>query len=96
MHAKKIANMMDLAAKNGAPIIGLNDSGGARFRKGSYPLDGYGHIFYRNSIYSGVVPQISVIHGPLCGRCGVFSGHHRFCLYGGKNESDVHYRSESD
>ena len=58
---------MDLAAKNGAPIIGLNDSGGARIQEGVVSLDGYGHIFYRNSIYSGVIPQISVIMGPCAG-----------------------------
>lgn len=67
MHAKKIANVMDLAAENGAPVIGLNDSGGARIQEGVVSLDGYGHIFYRNSIYSGVIPQISVIMGPCAG-----------------------------
>lgn len=67
MHAKKIANVMDLAAKNKVPIIGLNDSGGARIQEGVASLDGYGHIFYRNSIYSGVIPQISVIMGPNAG-----------------------------
>ncbi|MBO2535077.1 acyl-CoA carboxylase subunit beta [Rummeliibacillus suwonensis] len=67
MHAMKIANVMDLAAKNGAPFIGINDSGGARIQEGVLSLDGYGHIFYRNSIYSGVIPQISVIMGPCAG-----------------------------
>lgn len=67
MHAMKIANVMDLAAKNGTPFIGLNDSGGARIQEGVVSLDGYGHIFYRNSIYSGVIPQISVIMGPCAG-----------------------------
>ncbi|WP_071460058.1 acyl-CoA carboxylase subunit beta [Bacillus massilinigeriensis] len=67
MHAKKIANVMDLAAKNRAPFIGLNDSGGARIQEGVVSLDGYGQIFYRNSIYSGVIPQISVIMGPCAG-----------------------------
>ncbi len=67
MHAMKIANVMDLAAKNGAPFIGLNDSGGARIQEGVVSLDGYGHIFYRNAIYSGVIPQISVIMGPCAG-----------------------------
>ena len=67
MHAKKIANVMDLAAKSGAPFIGLNDSGGARIQEGVASLDGYGQIFYRNSIYSGVIPQISVIMGPSAG-----------------------------
>ncbi|MEH7177907.1 acyl-CoA carboxylase subunit beta [Neobacillus vireti] len=66
-HALKISRIMDLAAKNGAPIIGLNDSGGARIQEGVEALDGYGHIFYRNAIYSGVVPQISVILGPCAG-----------------------------
>ncbi|MFA8438859.1 acyl-CoA carboxylase subunit beta [Pueribacillus sp. YX66] len=67
MHARKIANVMDLAAQNGAPFIGLNDSGGARIQEGVVSLDGYGHIFYRNAIYSGVIPQISVIMGPCAG-----------------------------
>lgn len=67
MHAQKVVKIMDLAASNGAPIIGLNDSGGARIQEGVASLDGYGHIFYRNAIYSGVVPQISVIMGPCAG-----------------------------
>jgi propionyl-CoA carboxylase beta chain len=67
MHAKKIANVMDLAAKNKAPFIGLNDSGGARIQEGVLSLDGYGQVFYRNAIYSGVIPQISVILGPCAG-----------------------------
>lgn len=67
MHATKITKIMDLAAENGAPIVGLNDSGGARIQEGVLSLDGYGHIFYRNSIYSGVIPQISVIMGPCAG-----------------------------
>lgn len=67
MHALKISRLMDLAAKTGAPIIGLNDSGGARIQEGVVSLDGYGHVFYRNAIYSGVIPQISVIMGPCAG-----------------------------
>ncbi|WP_067728151.1 acyl-CoA carboxylase subunit beta [Oceanobacillus damuensis] len=67
MHGKKIAAAMDLAAKNGFPFIGLNDSGGAKIQEGVSSLDGYGHVFYRNSIYSGVIPQISVIMGPSAG-----------------------------
>lgn len=67
MHAMKIARVMDLAAQNGAPIIGLNDSGGARIQEGVVSLDGYGQVFYRNAIYSGVIPQISVILGPCAG-----------------------------
>src|SRR5690625_939133 len=67
MHGKKIAAVMDLAAENGVPFIGLNDSGGARIQEGGSSLDGYGQVFYRNSIYSGVIPQISVIMGPSAG-----------------------------
>ncbi|RWZ60145.1 acyl-CoA carboxylase subunit beta [Halobacillus fulvus] len=67
MHGKKIAAVMDLAVKSGTPFIGLNDSGGARIQEGVSSLDGYGHVFYRNSIYSGVIPQISVIMGPCAG-----------------------------
>ncbi|MFC0299359.1 acyl-CoA carboxylase subunit beta [Virgibacillus soli] len=67
MHGKKIAHVMDLAAKNGVPFIGLNDSGGARIQEGVSSLDGYGQVFYRNAIYSGVIPQISVIMGPSAG-----------------------------
>lgn len=67
MHGNKIAAVMDLAAKNGVPFIGLNDSGGARIQEGVSSLDGYGQVFYRNSIYSGVIPQISVILGPSAG-----------------------------
>jgi propionyl-CoA carboxylase beta chain len=67
MYALKITKMMDLAAKNGAPVIGLNDSGGARIQEGVSSLEGYGQIFYRNAIYSGVIPQISVIMGPCAG-----------------------------
>ncbi|HAM81258.1 MAG TPA: methylmalonyl-CoA carboxyltransferase [Ornithinibacillus sp.] len=67
MHGIKIAAVMDLAAKNGVPFIGLNDSGGARIQEGVSSLDGYGQVFYRNSIYSGYIPQISVIMGPSAG-----------------------------
>ncbi|WP_404453302.1 acyl-CoA carboxylase subunit beta [Oceanobacillus kapialis] len=67
MHGKKIAAILDLAGKNGAPIIGLIDSGGARIQEGVASLDGYGQIFRRNVLYSGVVPQISVIMGPSAG-----------------------------
>ncbi len=67
MHAQKICDVMDLAAKVGAPFIGLNDSGGARIQEGVDALKGYGNIFYRNTIYSGVIPQISAIMGPCAG-----------------------------
>ncbi len=67
MHAQKIAKVMDLAVKTGAPIVGLNDSAGARIQEGVDSLSGYGEVFYRNAIYSGVVPQISAILGPCAG-----------------------------
>ncbi len=66
-HAAKICRVMDLAARNGAPFIGITDSGGARIQEGVMSLDGYGNIFYRNTINSGVIPQISVIMGPSAG-----------------------------
>jgi propionyl-CoA carboxylase beta chain len=66
-HAEKICKLMDLAMKNGAPIIGLNDSGGARIQEGVNSLGGYADIFYRNTLASGVVPQISAIMGPCAG-----------------------------
>lgn len=65
--SEKICKVMDLAAKNGAPVIGLLDSGGARIQEGVDSLRGYGEIFMRNTIYSGVVPQISVVMGPCAG-----------------------------
>lgn len=67
MHAEKICKAMDNAAKIGAPMVGINDSGGARIQEAVDALNGFGRIFYRNSIYSGVVPQISAIMGPCAG-----------------------------
>lgn len=66
-HAAKIVKIMDLAVKNGAPIVGLNDSGGARIQEGVVSLGGYADIFLRNTLTSGVVPQISAIMGPCAG-----------------------------
>ncbi|MCB0640570.1 MAG: methylmalonyl-CoA carboxyltransferase, partial [Phaeodactylibacter sp.] len=66
-HAEKICKIMDLAMKNGAPVIGLNDSGGARIQEGVNSLGGYADIFYRNVLASGVIPQISAIMGPCAG-----------------------------
>src|SRR6476469_992536 len=66
-NAAKIVKIMDLAAKVGAPVIGLNDSGGARIQEGVMSLAGYADIFLRNTLYSGVVPQISAIMGPCAG-----------------------------
>ncbi|KJR98941.1 MAG: methylmalonyl-CoA carboxyltransferase [Peptococcaceae bacterium BRH_c4a] len=67
IHAAKICKIMDYAMKVGAPVIGLNDSGGARIQEGVDALNGYGEIFYRNTRASGVIPQISVIMGPCAG-----------------------------
>ena len=67
MNAKKIVKIMDLAMKMGSPVIGLNDSGGARIQEGVDALAGYGEIFYKNTIASGVIPQISAIMGPCAG-----------------------------
>ena len=67
MHAKKICKAMDLALKAGAPFVGMNDSGGARIQEGVDALSGYGDIFFRNSLGSGVIPQISAIMGPTAG-----------------------------
>jgi len=67
MHAAKICKAMDMAVKVGCPCIGINDSGGARIQEGVDALSGYGDIFYRNTLSSGVVPQISVIMGPCAG-----------------------------
>ncbi|MBP1629940.1 MAG: methylmalonyl-CoA carboxyltransferase [Bacteroidetes bacterium] len=67
MHAKKICKIMDHAMKLKTPIIGINDSGGARIQEGVNALAGYGDIFYRNTMASGVIPQISVILGPCAG-----------------------------
>ena len=66
-YAEKICKIMDLAMKVGAPIVGLNDSGGARIQEGVVSLGGYADIFLRNTLASGVVPQISVVMGPCAG-----------------------------
>jgi propionyl-CoA carboxylase beta chain len=66
-HASKICKIMDMAMKNGSPIIGLNDSGGARIQEGVVSLGGYADIFYRNTRASGVIPQLSAIMGPCAG-----------------------------
>ncbi len=67
VHAGKIVKIMDMALKNGAPVIGLNDSGGARIQEGVVSLGGYADIFLRNTLASGVIPQISAIMGPCAG-----------------------------
>ena len=67
VHAEKICKIMDMALKNGAPMIGLNDSGGARIQEGVVSLGGYADIFLRNTLASGVIPQISAVMGPCAG-----------------------------
>ncbi|RLD08114.1 MAG: methylmalonyl-CoA carboxyltransferase [Chloroflexota bacterium] len=67
VHAEKIVKIMEMAMRNGAPVIGLNDSGGARIQEGVVSLGGYADIFLRNTLASGVIPQISVIMGPCAG-----------------------------
>ncbi|MTI71032.1 MAG: methylmalonyl-CoA carboxyltransferase, partial [Firmicutes bacterium] len=67
MHAAKICKVQEMALKVGAPLVGINDSGGARIQEGVDALSGYGRIFYNNTIASGVIPQISVIMGPCAG-----------------------------
>jgi acetyl-CoA carboxylase carboxyltransferase component len=67
VHAEKVCKIMDMAMRNGAPVIGLNDSGGARIQEGVVSLGGYADIFLRNTLASGVVPQISAIMGPCAG-----------------------------
>ncbi len=66
-HAKKIVDLMKFAGKNGMPVVGVNDSGGARIQEGVASLAGYGQIFYQNVALSGVVPQVSIIAGPCAG-----------------------------
>jgi acetyl-CoA carboxylase carboxyltransferase component len=67
VHGQKVCKVLDLALENGAPVIGINDSGGARIQEGVDSLNAYGEIFYRNMLASGVVPQVSVIAGPCAG-----------------------------
>jgi len=67
VHAEKVCKIMDMALRNGAPVIGINDSGGARIQEGVVSLGGYADIFLRNTLVSGVIPQISIIMGPCAG-----------------------------
>nr|WP_034629339.1 carboxyl transferase domain-containing protein [Desulfotruncus alcoholivorax] len=67
IHAQKICKVLDLAMRTGAPVIGLNDSGGARIQEGVDALNGYGEIFFRNTVASGVIPQLAIIMGPCAG-----------------------------
>ena len=81
-HAEKICKVMDLAMKIGAPVIGLNDSGGARIQEGVASLGGYAEIFLRNMLASGVDPADLADHGPVRRRRGVLAGDHRLHLHG--------------
>ena len=94
-YAEKICKVMDLAMKVGAPIIGLNDSGGARIQEGVVSLGGYADIFLRNTLASGVVPQISVILGPVRRRRGVLAGDHRLHGHGRGHELHVRHRART-
>ena len=92
-HAEKICRIMELALKLGVPVIGLNDSGGARIQEGVVSLGGYADIFLRNTLASGVVPPDLGCSWSLCGRCRVFSGNHRLRFYGEEHELYVCHRS---
>ena len=83
-HAEKICKIMDHAMRVGAPVIGLNDSGGARIQEGVASLAGYADVFQRNVLASGVVPQISVIMGPVRRRRGLLAGDDRLHLHGAR------------
>jgi acetyl-CoA carboxylase carboxyltransferase component len=91
--ATKIHTLMDLAAATGAPIIGLNDGGGARIHEGITALAGFGGIFARNVSLSGVVPQISVIIGPCAGGAAYFPGAHRLRVRCQGQDQPVCHRS---
>jgi propionyl-CoA carboxylase beta chain len=67
IHAKKICDLMDYALKVGCPLVGFNDSGGARIQEGGHSLSGYGQVFFRNVLVSGVVPQVAIVAGPCAG-----------------------------
>lgn len=91
-NAAKIVKVQQLALKNGAPVIALNDSGGARIQEGVGSLSGYASIFYQNTIASGVIPQISAILGP-CRRCLLFTCIDGFYFYGEREKPYVHHRA---
>ena len=91
-HAQKIIKIQDMAMKARAPIIGLFDAGGARIQEGVAALGGYGEVFKRNVIASGVIPQISRHHGPVRGRRRLFAGDDRLHLHGAGHELHVRDR----
>ena len=89
-HAEKIVKVQNMALKMGAPIVGLQDSGGARVEEGVAALSGFGKIFHNNTISSGVIPQISVT---LRRRCGIFPCYHGLRIHGRSDKPDVHHRT---
>ncbi len=98
MHAAKINKVQDMALKMGAPIVGINDSGGARIQEGVDALSGYGKIFYRNTMASGgVIPQISAIMGgPSAGGAVYSPAITDFIFMVEKNQPNVYNRSSSN
>ena len=94
-HAAKICKIMDMAMENGAPVIGLCDSGGARIQEGVVSLGGYADLFLRNTLASGVVPQISAIMGALRRRSRIFAGDHRLHPHGQRHQQHVHHRDRT-
>ena len=93
-HAAKICKVMDQAMKVGAPVIGLNDSGGARIQEGVASLAGYAEVFQRNVLASGVVPQISAIMGPCAGGAVYSPAMTRFYLHGPRYVVHVRHRAQ--
>ena len=93
-NALKICRLMDQALENGCPVIGLNDSGGARIQEGVRSLAGYAEIFWRNTMASGVVPQISAILGPCAGGAVYSPGHHRLHPHGRPDQLHVRHRPQ--
>ena len=91
--AEKICKVMDLAAKIGCPIVGINDSGGARIQEGVVSLGAYGEVFMRNVNCSGVIPQISLDHGPVRRRRRLLARDHRLHLDGQGDLAHVHHRA---
>ena len=94
-HAEKICKIMDHAMKVGAPVIGLNDSGGARIQEGVASLGGYAEVFQRNVLASGVIPQISRDHGAVRRRGRLFAGDDRFHLHGQRQLVHVRHRART-
>ena len=96
VYGTKIVKVMDHALKVGCPIIGINDGGGARIQEGVVALGLFAEIFYRNTIASGVIPQISLIMGPCRGRRGLLPRDHRLHPDGRRHLAHVHHRPRRD